>query len=99
MKCPSCQGRGVVTGFIDGVKNGKRFGRLSPELPCYTCNSTGEVSDEMPRWQERGAAIKRARLERRESMMGAADRLGVGLVLYSRMERGLMDPSPIEEGR
>ena len=98
MTCPHCQGNGVILAVFVMHTDGKPCDPIRT-MPCPNCRATGEVDDCYPQWREQGAAMKRARLAREpyENMAEAADRLGVGLTHYSRMERGLDEPLPKEK--
>ncbi len=97
MICPSCKGERESLCFVDGYdeKTGRHWGGLRM-MPCGTCHGTGEVDDRYPEWQERGRALKARRMEPYVRMEDMAARLGIDLCEYSRMERGVVDPTPAE---
>jgi hypothetical protein len=97
MLCPDCKGQRERFAFVDGYDEhtGQHWGGIRM-MPCFTCNGTGEVDDCYPEWRERGRALKARRMEPYVRMGDMADRLGIGLCEYSRMERGISDPTPAE---
>ena len=84
MQCPRCDGKGETWGW---ACPGFRY----IALPCHVCDGTGEVDDGYPERLERGQAMRKARVERRETMREAAQRLGISVVAYSHMEWGIVD--------
>lgn len=90
MICPLCNGRKSAPVLACP-------GARIIDMPCEACRATGAVDDQYPEWLERGRALKRLRMEPRyRDMREAANLVGVDVVEYSRMERGLSDPTRAE---
>ena len=92
MICPRCDGtKQIWVLFI--------LDELGAYVPCADCDATGRVDDRYLQWRERGAAMRQARMlptTPYENMANTAKRLGIDLVRYSRMERGLEEPLEAE---
>ena len=85
MICPRCKGEGkMIAPFQFTV------------VPCPDCLGSRIVDDHYPQWHEIGQAIRASRLERGETMREAIKRTGLDALAYSRMERGLIDPAPLQ---
>jgi hypothetical protein len=97
MICPDCKGERMRVCFWDGHDEvtGEHRGGIRM-MPCFTCNGTGVVDDRYPEWQERGRALKARRIDPYVRLGDMADRLGIDPCEYSRMERGITDPTPAE---
>lgn len=89
MTCVSCGGTGKSVVFAC-----PGFRRI--EVGCRSCDGKGEVTAETAGWKIAGEAIRRARIDRRESQGDAAKRLGIDTPRYSRIEFGL---EPMPEGQ
>jgi hypothetical protein len=98
VECPDCNGKGQreFAGFVDGHRNGKRFGEFRHEMQkCYRCKGEGKVPAAMLEWIKQGEAMRRARIARHESLKDAADRFGIDFVRLSHIEHGY---EPMPEG-
>lgn len=96
--CPTCRGDRQVMAFVDGRdKNGKRWGR-NGMVDCMTCEGTGSIPVERARWMEEGRTHRQARVDRRESLHEAAQRLGITPAQVSAMETGRQDPAGLRKG-
>jgi DnaJ-class molecular chaperone len=85
--CPHCEGPKKVGAFVDGVRNGKRWGAFE-QIPCFTCNGTGEVT---PEHMARICEGKRRREDRKArglSLRQESVRLGISMQELSEIERG-----------
>lgn len=89
--CPHCNGAKRGLCFLDGVdKDGHHVG-WQEIRDCSTCQGTGEVDDITAKRIEAGRKLRRARLDKYESMREAAQRLGIRVVEYSQIEHGRLD--------
>lgn len=96
--CPTCCGDRQVMAFVDGRdKNGKRWGRQE-RIACMQCAGTGTISAERARWMEECRVHRLARVDRRESLHEAAQRLGITPAQVSAMETGRQDPAGLRKG-
>lgn len=91
--CPHCQGRGTFAAF---VSRGDGSGGYEEGIPCRTCRGVGTVSNTQKLWIDRGALCRFERQKRGESLMQAAQRLGLSPATVSGMEQGKHDPAPLE---
>ena len=81
MRCPSCGGKGQLTGYAcPGFKE--------ITLPCSTCRGTGTITADMERAKRRGEAIRAARLKMDLSQREYAKVLGISPQALSRIENG-----------
>jgi hypothetical protein len=60
---------------------------------CFTCGGSGDVPEEFIYWRATGALIGKQRRMRGETMMDAAERLGISTSELSSMERGRKCPA------
>jgi hypothetical protein len=84
MRCPDCSGlkkRKVLLNFADKPCEWR-------ELDCFTCNGTGEITEEHQRKIEIGKAMRRDRLNRGLSQSDEAKRRGMTGIAYSKLEHG-----------
>lgn len=81
MNCPDCKGVGKVYGF--GCP-----GFRPMELPCSTCDGTGQVDAAYVARKVEGERYRQARIERRETVRQCAVRLGVDPSQLSHFEHG-----------
>ena len=61
-------------------------------IPCYQCDATGEVPEEMTQWMEDGEILKSKRIEKRMTLRNAVKNLDGDAVTFSRMEMGAVKP-------
>lgn len=75
--------------FVDGrdTKTGRHWGELR-QVTCLTCKGEGALTPERLRAINEGAAMRRERIARGESIRDAAARLGVDVVTLSQREHG-----------
>jgi len=90
--CPSCAGVGTFAAFVDRDDG---TGCYDPAVPCPRCKTSGRVPIEQLRWAEAGAVYRKARVARGESLMEAAQRLGLSPAAVSAMEQGRSDPAEL----
>jgi RecJ-like exonuclease len=91
--CPHCRGRGSFDAFVEREDGS---GGYEEGIQCRTCRGAGVVSDTQKLWIDRGALCRLDRVKRGESLMQAADRLGLSPAIVSGMEQGKSDPAPLE---
>ena len=83
--CPNCTD-GKVTAFVN---RGPDIDTHSIEtFPCATCGGTAKIDDELAGWIIKGKAARDARVVRRESLLEAANRMGITPGELSQIERG-----------
>lgn len=82
--CPDCNGRGT----LDALLNRGREGCEWATITCFTCNGAGQITEIQAAAMCTRGAIRADRIFRDETIKEAADRLGMSLGEYSRMERG-----------
>ena len=83
MICPMCNGKGESQGFACGPTGG-RIGAF----PCLTCKGTGEITEEHVARIVEGQRLFEDRQARNVSQREEAKRLGMSVVLYSKVEHG-----------
>jgi len=95
--CPKCRGAKVLEGaaFIDGVRDGKRFGSLVSGLPCEVCGGKGTVPPTRAYDPKAGDALRDDRHTRGLGLRAEAARLGIGVVELSARERGIFDDATV----
>jgi len=92
--CPSCAGAGKQVGFAcrpvdDGSETGS--GGLTA-IPCLDCGGAGEIVERPAEWRALGAAQRKRRGARCESLREMALRTKVSPVQLSDEERGRVEP-------
>lgn len=86
IKCPHCGGRGSNFSIACGPR------KCTPNyLRCSTCQGSGSITPERQEKIKAGEAMRKDRIKRNQTQREEAKRLGVDVVVYSRMERGLHD--------
>lgn len=88
--CPSCKGAGTFAAFVDRDDG---TGNFDPAVSCPRCAATGRVPIQQMRWSEIGAAHRRARVAKGESLRAASVRMGVSPATLSAMEQGSIEPA------
>lgn len=88
LTCPDCLGQATVAAFVDGACGGW----FEPAMKCHRCNGSGQITARQVAWLVVGRAHRNVRVERRESIVDCARRLGVTAVELSAMENGRADP-------
>lgn len=99
VSCPDCVGAGKLTGFVDGFRQGRRYGEFRRDIACFTCNGLGQIPQQQLNWMEEGRAHRDRRKERGESIFAAAARLGLTVAELNAMEHGRVNPAPLHRGR
>ncbi len=90
MICPHCQGN---KGGMVIAEPGCRL----LWMPCSYCRGTGEMSDRHAEWAKRGFACKQRRMAPiYRSLYEIKHLTGMLVVDISEMERGIVDPAPLE---
>lgn len=84
--CEFCKGKGR-TGLVF-ISRGERGCETRESLPCAECNGTGRWSAVRHRAWRKGQQMRRARLDRGESLREAAKREGLTPAEMSKLERG-----------
>lgn len=88
--CPSCNGAKTVRVFVDGVRDGRRFGELR-DVACHVCRGLGEISQE---YADRMVVAERIRHKRVEAELTGSELaaiLGMDRVALSHTEQGRPD--------
>ena len=88
MNCPDCKGEGKMFGF--GCP-----GFRPMELPCNTCEGTGQVDAAYVARKAEGEHHRQARVERRETLRQCSIRLGVDPSKLSHYEHGRTVPADV----
>jgi len=83
MNCPDCKGVGKIYGF------GCPGFRLM-EMPCTTCDGTGQMDAGYVGRKIEGAKYRHDRLSRKQTLRTRAIHLGVDPAELSRYERGMV---------
>jgi len=86
IQCPHCGGRGANQGLACGSS-----GCQMRTLTCSTCKGAGVISEYRQAQIEKGEAMRRDRISRDMTQREEAKRLGLNVVIYSQMERGVYD--------
>lgn len=97
--CPQCDGTGTLAGFVDGFRQGRRYGEFRRDIVCFTCNGLGKIPQHQFNWMEEGRVHMQQRKERGESIFAAAARLGVTVAELNAMEHGRMNPAGLHQDR
>jgi len=97
--CPQCDGTGTLAGFVDGFRQGRRYGEFRRDIVCFTCNGFGKIPQQQFNWMEEGRVHMQQRKERGESIFAAAARLGVTVAELNAMEHGRMNPAGLRQDR
>jgi DnaJ-class molecular chaperone len=84
--CPTCKGKRTNIAHINTGIDSQRH-RWS-EIPCFTCNGAGNISDEHATRITKGAEMRQARVARKESLYEAAARMGMTAARLSAIEHG-----------
>jgi len=80
IKCFDCNGAGILNlAFHKG------------EIPCDRCEGTGKCDARMQAWRVYGKAIKEGRLTLGLTLKQGAGYVGMSVMEYSKVERGLVD--------
>ena len=88
LACPSCNGRGGNTCFVDGRNSdGSHYGDIR-EIECTVCGGQGRISEEKAEQIRIGKMMRDARVSAHISLKEAAQVLGVGPAELSKIERG-----------
>lgn len=95
--CPQCDGTGLLAGFVDGFRQGRRYGEFRRDIVCFTCNGSGRIPQHQFNWMEEGRVHREQRKERGESIYAAAARLDVSVADLNAMENGRMNPAPLHK--
>lgn len=94
MQCPLCKGKRVVWGHMNtGPDSSKhRWG----DMPCPTCNGSGEITQEHADRIEAGRKLRQQRLDAGETLREAATRQGMTTVQLSAIEQGRISAHTVE---
>lgn len=93
--CQTCGGTRKMIALHARMSDGSsRFGM---ELPCFDCDGTGETDAQMPQRKMRGALTRQRRLALGLGLRTFSERVGIPPSDVSRMQRGLVDPAPLEQ--
>jgi ribosome-binding protein aMBF1 (putative translation factor) len=92
--CPDCKGSGK-TGLVH-INRGDQPHEWREGMPCWRCDGTGKIPDEMRDWMERGEVLRKARITREVSLRERAKELGISASELSAMERGRTNPARVE---
>lgn len=85
VRCPQCEGFGKHASFDGRV-----------ERTCDLCEGRGKISDLKVQWRAYGKAMKDHRIQKLQiSLREAARRFGCDPSNLSKMERGVIKPSPV----
>jgi len=85
MECPKCHGwKEIPIAFPHNP--------YKKELPCYQCDATGEVPEEMTQWMADGDILKSKRIDKRMTLRMATIKIDGDAVKLSEMERGVIKP-------
>lgn len=86
LRCPHCDGRKGSHCFIN---RGPDIKTHSVEWrDCLTCNGSGQVDRRRAALIEQGKEMRDARVGRRESLLEASKRMGIGPAELSAIEHG-----------
>ena len=80
-KCPQCE---VLS-----------YTRHNPPVKCDLCMGVGYIEPMTLLYYVIGQAHQKARLERRETLIGYANRMHLDPEVVSKAERGVIDPTEI----
>ena len=86
-RCPRCTGDGGYHALVH-----RKDGCSEEYLTCDLCKGDGKISAEVAGWLKVGSEHRNARVEREESLLECARRLGVSPALISGMETGRQRP-------
>ena len=86
IQCPHCGGRGANQGITCGPGSCEMRTHT-----CSTCGGSGRITPERQAKIQAGEAMRKDRISRNQTQREEAKRLGLDVVVYSRMERGLHD--------
>lgn len=86
--CPQCHGFGVLLTF-HGLSLGE----------CEMCDGVGEIPPCVEKWHAYGSRLKSERIYRRLTLRDAAKKLGMDPSNLSKMERGIIPPRPLWNGK
>ena len=89
MTCPSCVGQKTNRVLANFGAEGCR----EVDMPCTQCGGVGKVPSEMTDWIKAGEKMRRDRLSRHIGQREEAQRRGMDVVTYSRMEWGKIEPT------
>ena len=81
MKCPTCDGEKTVVGI--GCPGFKRV-----EIPCFTCNGSGDCAEAQIEAIRKGKLMRDQRIKADRSLREQADILGIKASTLSDLERG-----------
>lgn len=81
MICSACNGQKIIVGY--GCPGFKRI-----ELPCFTCNGSGDISKAQEEAIRKGKLMREARLKADRSLREQAAILGMTPSQYSDIEQG-----------
>lgn len=86
LSCPHCGGRGANQGIAcgPGTCQMKAF-------TCSTCKGAGVITEYRQAKITEGEALRQDRIKRNQTQREEAKRLGLDVVTYSQMERGIYD--------
>jgi hypothetical protein len=90
MRCPTCNGTGNGGPVHRHKINGG--GCWDRKSICPRCDGFGKVPDEMAEWIIVGNAMRKARIDRGESLGDAAQRIGISSSELSAFECGRKRP-------
>jgi hypothetical protein len=88
MNCPECEGMGE----IHAIGCGKE-GPVGLTFGCELCGKTGKIDAVKQVWREEGRKLKDERLARGMLLGVEARQRKMDLVVLSKMERGILEPS------
>lgn len=83
MTCPDCQGTKIVQAHLQTSRGCKWR-----ELPCFTCDGTGSISEKHVARIAEGKQRREDRLSRGMTLRREAERLGISATELSRIESG-----------
>lgn len=80
-ECPHCK----VLSYI----------RHNPPVQCLLCKGAGRIDDMTSLYYVIGQAFQKDRFDRRETLIGYANRIGLDPETVSKAELGVIDPTKV----
>ena len=89
--CPDCGGLGKQVAMFPRYAPGTPASekRRVIELKCPLCGGRGEIDDATKRRREKGALLRKERLDRGMGLRQEAERLGISASELSKREQGI----------
>lgn len=92
ISCPHCGGRGANQGIVCGPGS-----HQMRTFTCSTCRGSGVITEDRQTKIAKGEAMRKDRIKRNQTQREEAKRLGLDVVAYSQIERGIYDGEPSHE--